>query len=60
MSLSFQKTTVEEKPPARSLQTLHVYSMSKQTKRVFHAETFHVVSASFQHEHTQCIYRGQQ
>ena len=28
--ISFQKTSVEKKPPARSLQTLHVYSSSKQ------------------------------
>ena len=28
--ISFQKTSVEKKPPVRSLQTLHVYSSSKQ------------------------------
>ena len=42
MSQSFQKTSVEKKPQARSLQTLQVYYMLKQRR-------FHEVSTSFQH-----------
>ena len=55
MSQSFQKTSVEKKPQARSLQTLQVYYMLKQRGH----DVFTKSPRHFNMEHIQRIYRAE-